>query len=151
MLRTHLAITILAMLLFLPHISHEFIFVPIILIATAIPDIDTGFSTIGKFKETRVVQFLVKHRGIFHSLSFCVVIALLFAAFLPVLALPFFLGYSLHLLADSFTIEGIKPFWPFKAVSNWKIRTGSVLETNLFVFFMILDVIVFAFIVKSVV
>jgi len=150
MLRTHLVITALAILLFLPHVSHEFIFIGVTLFATVLPDIDTGFSTIGKIKGGKIIQFFVRHRGIFHSFTFCVAISILFAIFLPILALPFFLGYSLHLFADSFTYEGIKPFWPSKKVSNWKLRTGSLTETSLFVFFLIADILFFIFIVKGV-
>lgn len=56
------------------------------------------------------------------------VITLFFALFFPVISLPFFLGYSLHLFADSFTIQGIKPFYPIKKVSSWKIKTGGNLN-----------------------
>ncbi len=72
MLRTHLAIVVLAILLFLPHVSaasDKLIFIAVALVATMIPDIDTGFSTLGRFQASRAVQFLVKHRGIFHSFT----------------------------------------------------------------------------------
>lgn len=150
MLRTHVAIVVLIILLFLPYVSNEFIFIPVVLFACLLPDIDTGFSTIGKFQGGRVIQFLVRHRGLFHSLTFCFALTFFLAVFLPVVALPFFLGYSLHLIADSFTREGIKPFWPYKMVSSWKLRTGSLMETNLFIFFIVLDLLVFIFLVKNV-
>jgi inner membrane protein len=140
----------LAVLLFLPHISGKFVFIFVALIASLLPDIDTGFSFVGKFKANRIIQFFVRHRGIFHSFTFCIVVAFLLAVFIPVLALPFFLGYSLHLFADSFTIEGIKPFWPFKKLLFWKLRTGSLTETSLFVSFLIVDLLVFIFLFKSV-
>jgi len=150
MIRTHLVITILAILLFLPHVSNQFIFIFVALIATALPDIDTGFSTVGKLKVSKAVQFLVKHRGIFHSFTFCVIISVIFAFFIPVLALPFFIGYALHLFADSFTIEGIKPFWPSKKVSSWKLRTGSYAETTLFVLFLVADLLLFIFLFMNI-
>lgn len=147
MLRTHLAIVILAILLFLPHVSSKLVFILVALISTALPDIDSGFSTLGKMKAGRVIQFFVRHRGVFHSLSFCVVVSLIFAAFIPIIALPFFLGYALHLFVDSFTIEGIKPFWPLKKTSSWKIKTESYTETSLLVVFLIIDLVVFVFLV----
>jgi len=153
MLRTHLAIVIFAILLFLSHISsisNKIIFVVIALIATLIPDLDTGFSTIGKMKGSKILRFFVRHRGFFHSFSFCIVVSVIFAFFIPILALPFFLGYSLHLFADSFTFEGIKPFWPLRYSSSWRLRTGSLTETSLFVFFVVLDLIVFIFAIKGV-
>ena len=147
MLRTHIAINLLFILLFLPHISSDLIFVPVALIATALPDLDTGFSTVGKMKASRIIQFFVRHRGFFHSLTFCAIISALFSVVVPVLALPFFLGYSLHLFADSFTFEGIKPFWPAKKSSSWRLRTGSMIETSLFVFFVLADLLVLVFMI----
>jgi len=151
MLRTHLAINLLFIILFLPHISSIYIFIPVALIATLLPDLDTGFSTIGKMKGSKIIQFFVRHRGLFHSFTFCIIVSVILAAFIPILALPFFLGYSLHLLADSFTFEGIKPFWPLEASSSWKLRTGSLPETTLFIFFLIADFLVFIFTIKNVV
>jgi membrane-bound metal-dependent hydrolase YbcI (DUF457 family) len=151
MLKTHLAMTGLVVLLFLPHISSWYVFVPIALLATILPDIDTGFSTVGKTTGGRVLQFFVRHRGVFHSLTFAIVLSFLFAVFIPILALPFFLGYSLHLFVDSFTIEGIKPFWPLKHQSSWKIKTGGITETSLFVVFLIIDLLAFMFLVKGIV
>jgi len=149
MLRTHLAINILFILLFLPHVTSYYIFLPVALIATLLPDLDTGFSTIGKMKGSRIIQFFVRHRGLFHSFTLCIIISVIFAAFIPLLALPFFLGYSLHLLADSYTFEGIKPFWPLKKSSSWLLRTGSFAETSLFIFFLIADLFVFVLVIKS--
>ena len=153
MLRTHLAIVVLAVLLFLAHIPsavEKVIFVAVALISTALPDIDTGFSTIGKMQPGKIVQFFARHRGVFHSLTFCILVSVVLAAFIPILSLPFFLGYGLHLFADSFTIEGIKPFWPLRAVSSWKIRTGRLTETTLFVFFLFADALMFFFMIKSI-
>ncbi len=145
MLRTHLAISVLAIIAFLPHVSSKGIFILIALIATALPDIDTGFSTIGK--NGKIIQFFVKHRGIFHSLTFAIIISTILTFFSPILAFPFFLGYSLHLFTDSFTKEGIKPFWPLKQKSSWSIRVGGVVETTLFLVFVILDIIAFLLLV----
>ncbi len=63
----------------------------------------------------------------------------LLTLFLPIIALPFFLGYGLHLFADSFTVRGIKPFYPYKKKSSWRIRTGGKSEVIVFVFFLIGD------------
>lgn len=150
MLRTHLVINLLFILLFLPSVSDEFIFIFVALLATFLPDIDTGFSTLGKSGGGKLLQFFVRHRGFIHSFTFCIIISIALAAFLPILALPFFLGYSLHLLVDSFTLEGIKPFWPFNASSSWRLRTGSRMETALFVLFLIIDLLVFVFLFKNV-
>lgn len=143
LLRTHLAFIVLALILFVPHVTNNLLFIFTALIATMLPDIDTGFSTIGKFKGFRFLQFFVRHRGIFHSFSFCILVSLVFAIFWPVVALPFFLGYGLHLFVDSFTQEGIIPFWPYSRKSLWRLRTGGMIETTLFLFLILLDIILF--------
>jgi len=139
--KTHLAIGAFAMIFFLPHVNNKLIFVPVILIASILPDIDSGFSTLGKKRIFRPVQFLTKHRGVLHTFTFCIGVSIFLAFYLPTFAFPFFLGYGLHLLADSWTIEGIKPFWPLKDESRGKVRVGGTIEEGIFMVFVLLDVI----------
>ena len=143
MLKTHLAIGILAILIFLPHITSKIIFIAVALISSILPDADTAYSYVGKAKGLRVFQAFTRHRGFLHSFSFSIIVSVLLAVFIPVVSLGFFLGYSLHIFTDSFTPEGIKPFWPSKKTSIWRIRTGGVLEKGLFVFFVFVDILVF--------
>ncbi len=145
MIRTHLAITFLAILLFLPHISSEFVFISVALLSTFLPDIDIPFSTLGKHKGFRFLQNFTQHRGLFHSFSFCILVSFILAFFIPVATLPFFLGYGLHLFADSFTVEGIKPFWPYKGKSSWTVKTGGLKETSIFVFLVLIDFVLVIF------
>jgi len=146
MLRTHLALIVLFVLLFLKHVSNQFLFIAVALIASFIPDIDTAFSKLGNFRVFRFLQFFVKHRGMFHSLSFAVVASIILSIFFPVVGLGFFLGYSVHILADSFTKVGVEPFWPWKVKSSGFIKTGSYFETLIFVGLVIVDLLVLIFI-----
>jgi inner membrane protein len=145
MLRTHLVITALFVVLFIPHVESKIVFAFAALIATLIPDIDTGFSTSG-FKTTNYLRFLTsiftRHRGFIHSLTLCIALTVILSVFLPVLAFGFFLGYSLHIFADSFTISGVQPFWPYKKKSAWLLKTGSVTETSLFVILLLVDILI---------
>ena len=143
MMKTHLVIGAFAAVFFLPHMAHKLIFVPVILIASLLPDIDSGFSTFGKKPIFKPLQMMTKHRGIIHSFTLCIAISIFFAFYFPIVAFPFFLGYALHLLADSWTIEGIKPFWPLKEVSKGKVKVGGVLEEGIFMVFSILTVVFF--------
>ena len=149
LVRTHIAINALFIILFLSRVSKLWLFVPIALFATILPDIDSGFSTIGRFQSSKLIQFFSKHRGMFHSFTVCIIISVILAAVLPVLALPFFLGYSLHLLADTFTIEGIRVFWPLPIKSSWRIRTGSRIETTLFLAFLLIDVFALIVVIRG--
>lgn len=145
MLKTHLAIAVFVILLFMPSVSHPWIFALVALIASFIPDIDTGFSTVGRSMGGAIIRFFTKHRGFFHSFSFCVIASLVLAFFLPIAALPFFLGYSLHLLTDSFTLEGIRPFWPFRKESKGFFKTSGFTEMIVFIVVLVLDIILFLF------
>lgn len=150
LIRTHLSITIFFILLFISRVEHQFVFVAVALISTFIPDIDSKFSALGKKKSLRILQFFIRHRGFFHSFSFLILITLFFVLFFPVVALPFFLGYGLHLFADSFTITGIRPFYPYKKKSSGKIRTGGKSETIVFLAFIVIDLGLFGVWILSV-
>ena len=138
--KTHLAIGVFAVAFFLPYVNHKLIFVPVVLIASLLPDIDSGFSTFGRKAIFKPVQLFTKHRGVFHSFTFCILVSIVLAMFIPVLAFSFFLGYALHLLADSWTLEGIRPFWPTKSVLKGRVKVGGIIEETVFIVFAILDV-----------
>jgi len=144
--KTHMAITFAALFLFLPKVDFALTtFFGIAFIATLLPDIDSAFSILGKSKWSKIPRFFTKHRGIFHSLTFCIIVGIALAFIYPIFAFPFFLGYSLHLLADSFTRDGIAPFWPSKKKTSWKIAVGGYMETTVFVLFIILDLFLLVF------
>jgi inner membrane protein len=103
-----------------------------VILASVLPDCDSRFNSIGSKIYFRPVQFFVKHRGIMHSFLFLVLISLIISLFFSEIALAFFLGYGLHLLADSFTIVGISALWPFKFRINGSHRTGSFNEELIF-------------------
>jgi inner membrane protein len=139
LIKTHLAMTILFVLAILSKVEHKIIFVSVSLIAAFIPDIDSRYSTVGRNKINRIFQFFTKHRGIIHSFTFLILLTLVFLFFVPVIAFPFFLGYGLHLLADSFTVEGIQPFYPLKAKSKGVLETGGRTEFFILTAFILVD------------
>lgn len=131
--RTHIAAAIFLILLFLSKIEHKISFVLVLFAAAVIPDIDTRFSKVGKKKIFRLLQFFVKHRGLFHSFLFLIFITLILVLFIPVVSLPFFIGYSSHLMLDSFTVEGVYPFYPFKKRIFGSIKTSGKNEIILLI------------------
>ena len=141
LIRTHLLITLFFVLIFLSSVENKVVFVVVALIATFIPDIDTKFSKLGKRKVFRPLQFFVSHRGFLHTFVFLGLVSFIFYLFLPIVMLGFALGYGSHLVADSLTIQGIKPFYPFKRRWHWRIKTGGKLEVVLFVGFLIADLL----------
>lgn len=138
MLKTHLVFAFLFSLLFLSYVSSKILFIFVTLGAALLVDIDSGFSTIGA--KAKIVSFFLKHRGMIHSLTLCLILALIIAMFLPSISLAFFLGYFSHLFLDSFTQEGIQPFWPYSKRSSGPLRTGGRVETSLFAVLLLLDV-----------
>lgn len=132
LLRTHVAVGLAVAFYFLPHVVNKLYFIPVVLIASTLPDIDTGYSSIGRKKIFRPVQLMTKHRGIFHTYTLCIAVSILFAFFYPVIALPFFLGYSFHLILDTFTPQGITPFWPLKIRVSGNVKTGGTIDTAIF-------------------
>jgi len=132
MLRTHFVVGLATALYFLPHIRNKFIFMIVILFASVLPDVDTAFSTIGKRKIFRPIQWVTKHRGLTHTYTLCLFITLIFILFSPILALPFFTGYSFHLYMDAYTVRGIKPFWPLKKTWTGNITTGGKVDSTIF-------------------
>ena len=137
--KTHFTITIFGVLLLIGLIEHKFYFVFFAIIGTLIPDIDTRHSKWGKNRIFRPLQFFLGHRGPIHSFSFLILISILLYFWNPAISFGFFLGYGLHLIADSFTVMGIYPFWPLKRKWSWKIRTGKNVEGFLFILFVVID------------
>ena len=140
--RTHLAITLLFVLIFIPHINYPIIFSIVALLACLLVDIDTYYSYVGNVVLLRPLQFFTKHRGMIHSLTLAILLSILIALVSPEIALPFFLGYGLHVFVDSFTVDGIRPFWPYKGESKGLARTGAGFENIIFVVFLLLDLLV---------
>lgn len=137
--KTHLVIGLAVALHFFPHVNNKWLFLPLVLISTLLPDLDNGTSLFGRNFVSRGVQSVTTHRGFFHSYTFCIPASIILTFIYPVAALPFFLGYSFHLLADSFTVRGIRPFWPHKGISKGKIRTGGKSEDIVFWVFVLVD------------
>ena len=145
LIRTHLAITIFAILIFISHVEHQLVFVLTALVATFIPDVDLKVSTLGKRKFARILQSVVKHRGVMHSYTFLVLVTFILILFFPIIGFGFFLGYGLHLFADSFTVKGIRAFHPATYKSKGPVKTGSKFEITLFLLFVFLNVVLLGY------
>ena len=130
--RTHLAIGVGTAFNLLPHVNNEYLFFVIVMIATVLPEIDSGVPNFLKGWLSNKEEAGTSNRGFLHSYTFCIPASLVIAFIYPFAALPFFLGYSFHLFADSFTVEGIRPFWPWNRVSKGIVVNGSVVENSIF-------------------
>jgi len=141
LLRTHYVIALFFIILFFGSVEHKVIFVVAVLVGTQLPDIDSRYSRIGHKSIARILQWFTRHRGIIHSFTFLIFLSVLLVLVFPPAAFGFFLGYGLHLLADSFTLDGIQAFYPYKVKSRGPIRTGGNVEVGLFVGLLFVDII----------
>lgn len=138
--RTHLAVAFANAFYFIPYVNNKILFLPVVLLATLFPDIDNAFSSVGSHKIFRPLQWIFCHRGVIHSYTLAIVLSVLIAFFYPVLAFPFFVGYSFHLFLDAFTVKGIQPFWPLKKRASGMISTGGKVENAIFFVMVIVDI-----------
>jgi len=113
---------------------NKFLFLGICLLASALPDIDTGKSFISK--RTKLVSWVFRifqHRGIFHSLAFALGLSyVLFFLGQREIAFGLFIGYIGHLFLDSLTKEGIQFLYPLPIRFKGFLRTNSFSETIFF-------------------
>src|SRR6056297_1661957 len=138
LLRTHIAISLLGILVFFSLFTGTLewsVFVLAVLLGGVFPDIDIETSKLGRRGIFRPFQFFMKHRGIFHSFTFLIILIVLGFVFLEEfrqeILFGFLIGYGLHLIADSFTKKGVRFFYPFskkKFRFLGGIRTGGKKE-----------------------
>jgi len=145
LLRTHLAISLFFILVCLSSVSSKLIFILFVLIGTIIPDIDSKKSFGGNFKILRPIQLLFTHRGFFHSLLFMVLVLIFLKYVFPVGMFGFFVGFLSHIIADIFTIEGIRVFYPFNFKFFGFVKTGELSETLFLLFVVVVDIFLFLF------
>ncbi len=139
LIRTHLAISIFFVLLLFPFFENKIVFCVVMIGSTFLPDIDSSRSKIGKNILLRPLQFFFGHRGILHSFTFALMMSVLIFFFSQEASIAFFLGYGLHLLADSLTFMGIAPFYPISKKWRGIIKTGGWSEAIIFMIFVLLN------------
>jgi len=145
MYRTHFVFSLFLALMYLSfyHVSGLVLFFIAFFIGVAFPDIDSPVSKIGrKFNLTsRVVKFIFGHRGIFHSLLFVIVFYFILRGFNGAFAFAFCFGYLTHLFGDALTLEGVNFLYPTKLGVKGFLRTGGAMESAVFIFLLVVDVL----------
>ena len=131
-----MAFGFLAGMLFFPVFRHHwFVFIPLCVLGSLLPDVDHENSKINKlFPVTKWVPKLFTHRGFFHTIFPVILIYLLFH-FLKadVIGVPLAVGYVSHLFSDGLTESGINFLHPVSKLHlSGFIRTNSFMEFVLF-------------------
>jgi membrane-bound metal-dependent hydrolase YbcI (DUF457 family) len=137
--RTHIVIAVFFTFLLFQNSPNLFLFLFVSIVATLIPDTDSKNSKIGRKKPARMINFFMKHRGIVHSFLFLAIASVVIFIFWKEILLPFALGYSLHLVADSLTLQGTRIFYPAKIRIKGIIKTGGITEFLTFTIFCFAD------------
>ena len=111
-----------------------------VLLASVFVDIDVGSSSFGNRWYFRPLQWIVKHRGVFHSLFFGLLLSLILGSVTLWGGFGFFVGYVSHLFLDCWTKSGVRLFWPFRYKIKGFVRSGGVIEDVVFVLLLLVDI-----------
>lgn len=136
---THFSAGIFVALVLFSFVHNPFVFGLILVFSSLLPDIDSPTSKIGRNGFSKTLTAFFKHRGVIHSVFFMLFVYFFLRMFWSFAALPFLIGYSVHLFLDLFTPRGVRLFWPFKFRIKGFVRSGGILEVFLFIAFLILD------------
>lgn len=146
MFKTHLAFGFLISLLSLRifNIKFPLLFILLVTIFSALPDIDHPKSKIGRkfFFISTPISLVFRHRGFFHSIFPAIILFLLLNYFnLGFLALAVAIGYISHLFGDAITKEGINFLHPISTLRiQGPMTTGATLEAFIFFIIILFDI-----------
>ena len=141
---THITFAFLISLFIYPFFTfYPFFSIIIICLASTLPDLDHQNSKISKKNPLRfITKLILKHRGVLHSFFAPLFLYLVLWLINTELASLIFIGYTSHLLMDSFTKMGIRPLYPlFNFRIKGNTRTNSIIERFLFLLIMIIILI----------
>ncbi len=139
--RTHMAIGLLTGLLLYSLLHQQwYIFIPLVVLGSLLPDIDHQNSKINRMLPiTRWIPYFFKHRGFFHSIFPAIILyGAFYAAKLDYIGLPLTLGYLSHLASDCFTRLGCNLLHP---ISTLRIQ-GPIMTNGLMEFLTLATILV---------
>lgn len=122
-----------------------YIFIPLVIFGSLLPDVDHQNSKINRILPiTRWIPTFFTHRGFFHSIFPAIII---YAGFhitkLDVLGIPLAIGYTSHLASDCFTRLGCNLLHP---ISTFRIQgpimTDGLMELLTLASVLVLDVLI---------
>lgn len=143
--KTHVLFALLIGIIYISifHNVNKFIFIPLVLIFSALPDIDHPQSYISHKLPllSHIINFFFKHRGFFHSIFPPIILGtILFYLNFPNVAIALLVGYFAHLAGDALTVQGINFLHP---ISTFEIRgpihAGSFSEFIIFIILIALN------------
>ena len=112
-------------------INNKVLFIIAVMISSLFADIDHERSFLGRKLGliAKIINFIFGHRGFIHSLLFALILYFIVRSYLNIeLVYGIVLGFAGHLILDSLTVEGIRPFYPLKLRVKGFIRTSGLAE-----------------------
>lgn len=130
---THLAFGFLAALLTKNLVStgNIYVFFALVLLGSIMPDVDQPNSKFNQtLKITKIIGYIFKHRGVFHTLLFALLLPGLVYFFIgKSYGTALFIGYLSHLLIDGLTVAGVDLLHPLaKFRISGFVETGTISE-----------------------
>jgi inner membrane protein len=138
--RTHLVFGVFVYFVLSYFVEMPLFVLVFVLLATVFVDVDVGKSSFGNRWYFRPLQWVVKHRGVFHSLFFGLFLSLIVGAVSLWGGFGFFVGYLSHLFLDCWTKSGVRLFWPLRWRVKGFVRSGGMLEDVVFVLLLLGDI-----------
>lgn len=138
--RTHVVFSLAVYFLLSYYIAMPLYVLIFVLLSTAFVDIDIKNSRAGNRWYLRPLQWLTRHRGIFHSLFVGLILSLLIGMVSLWACFGFFVGYVSHLFLDCFTRSGVALFWPLRFKISGFVKSGGIMEQVVFVLLLLGDI-----------
>lgn len=100
-------------------------------VSSLLPDLDTHESKLGRKLPFISIPLglIFGHRGMLHSLLAVIIIYIIALQFFPTWAIPMTVGYTSHLILDSFTPSKIPWLWPYPERYGFPlVETDSIVD-----------------------
>lgn len=141
---THLLLGVVVFLLVKGRFSAGGGFFLVLLLGAILPDIDEYKSKINQWSGIigKIISFLAKHRGIFHSIPLALFLFFVLSSVWNFhYGWALLIGYTTHLVGDGLTPMGVQLFYPFHSFKlKGPIKTGSIYEWIILVGLIVLVV-----------
>lgn len=121
----------------------KFLYILIAVFSGLLPDVDHAKSYMGR--KVKIIGWLFKHRGFFHSLLFGIIIIIIGFKIIPTYKWALIGGYASHLILDALTHQGEQFLWPTKIKLKGLIKTGGIIEIVIFILLVVVDAYLFLF------
>jgi inner membrane protein len=141
LLKSHLVIAFFCFFFLFNYLpGNKILFAISFFLSTFLVDVDSTKSKIGNHWYLRPLQWLISHRGVIHSLLFGFVFSLIVFLVNKDFGVGLFFGWTLHLIVDCFTAQGVDIFWPFEyKIKIIGVSSGGIFEQIIFVLFLLAD------------